>query len=95
MTMTVKSGAAVAGHEPDGQATKYELYLQSEGWAAKRLEVLSRAQWRCQACGVHSSKASLDVHHNSYKRAGKPGEMADTIALCGPCHRLFHERNAR
>ena len=70
----------------------YDRYLESETWKAKRLEALSRAQWRCQVCGAHSSRSTLEVHHRDYKRLGKAGEMADLVVLCGDCHGLFHEK---
>ncbi len=70
---------------------EYGVYLESERWKALRLEALSRAHWRCQVCGVHSSKADLEVHHRCYKKLAKPGELADVIAMCEHCHSLFHE----
>lgn len=71
--------------------TDYLTYLKSDVWRAKAQEALSRAQWRCQICGVHSSKATLEAHHRDYKKLGKPGEMADLICLCADCHGLYHE----
>ena len=71
--------------------TDYAEYLKSPEWARIRNEVCSQAEWCCQLCGVHSSKAVLEVHHRSYKRAGKPGEMRDCVALCADCHSRFHE----
>ena len=69
----------------------YATYLESEAWRAKASEAMSRAQWACQVCCLHSSKASLEVHHRSYRKLGKPGEMADLICLCADCHGLYHE----
>jgi len=71
--------------------TDYAQYLESETWQAKRLEALSRAQWACQLCNAHSSRSTLEVHHRSYRKLGKPGEMADLVVLCADCHGLYHE----
>jgi len=72
--------------------TDYEEYLQSREWARIRNEAMSAAEWRCQICGTHSSKATLEAHHRDYRRLGKPGELKDVTVLCARCHELFHER---
>jgi 5-methylcytosine-specific restriction endonuclease McrA len=54
-------------------------------WAVIRTQVLARASWTCQACGVWSAR--LDVHH-IVKRAqgGSDFDLDRLIALCRPCH---------
>jgi 5-methylcytosine-specific restriction endonuclease McrA len=53
-------------------------------WAAIRAQVLCRAGWRCQACGV---RRRLDVHH-VVKRAqgGSDFDLNQLVALCRWCH---------
>src|SRR5262249_18073352 len=53
-------------------------------WAAIREQVLGRADWRCQACGV---RRRLDVHH-VVKRAqgGSDFDLNQLVALCRWCH---------
>ena len=65
----------------------YDEYLQSEYWIDLRSQALDRAGYRCQLC---NDRDGLQVHHRSYERRGKPGEIHDLIVLCGPCHEAFH-----
>ena len=53
-------------------------------WAEIREQVLGRAGWRCQACGV---RRRLDVHH-VIKRAqgGSDFDLDQLVALCRWCH---------
>lgn len=64
----------------------YAEYLQSAAWAAKRVEALERAAYRCQLC---NSDRRLAVHHRTYERLGD--ELpADLTVLCNGCHERFH-----
>ena len=51
---------------------------------SRRAQVLARAQWVCQACGV---RTRLEVHH-VIKRAqgGSDFDLDRLVALCRPCH---------
>ena len=53
-------------------------------WKAIRQHVLTRAGWRCQACGI---RRRLDVHH-LIKRAqgGSDFDLDQLVALCRWCH---------
>src|SRR5438128_11545904 len=53
-------------------------------WKAIRVQVLARAGWRCQACGV---RRRLDVHH-VVKRShgGSDFDLDQLVALCRWCH---------
>ena len=53
-------------------------------WKAIRQQVLARAGWRCQACGV---RRRLDVHH-VVKRShgGSDFDLDQLVALCRWCH---------
>lgn len=70
-------------------ATRPEWYsenLQRSEWKCRRLEVLERANFRCQDCGA--AGVPLLVHHLRYERGKKPWEYPDNAlrSLCGPCH---------
>jgi 5-methylcytosine-specific restriction endonuclease McrA len=53
-------------------------------WKAIRQQVLSRAGWRCQACGV---RRRLDVHHVVKRsRGGSDFDLDQLVALCRWCH---------
>jgi 5-methylcytosine-specific restriction endonuclease McrA len=53
-------------------------------WAAIREQVLARAGWRCQACGV---RRRLDVHHVVKRsQGGSDFDLDRLIALCRWCH---------
>lgn len=59
---------------------------QSQEWREKALEHKNRCNWRCQLCGVGSSR--LEVHHTTegYRnlRREKPWHL---LAVCAdPCH---------
>ncbi len=53
-------------------------------WREIRAQVLARARWTCQACGL---RTRLEVHH-IVKRAqgGSDFELDHLVALCRPCH---------
>src|SRR6266436_3322292 len=53
-------------------------------WASIRTIVLSRAGWRCQACGV---RRRLDVHHVVKRsQGGSDFDLDQLVALCRWCH---------
>ena len=53
-------------------------------WAAIREQVLARAGWRCQACGV---RRRLDVHHVLKRsQGGSDFDLDLLVALCRWCH---------
>lgn len=66
--------------------TYYEL-LRHPFWQRKRLEILSRAHFKCEECGA--KEKTLEVHHTYYERGLKPWEYPDTSlhCLCSDCHR--------
>jgi hypothetical protein len=53
-------------------------------WAAIREQILARAGWRCQACGV---RRRLDVHHVLKRsQGGSDFDLDRLVALCRWCH---------
>jgi len=55
-----------------------------EAWREIRAQVLARARWVCQVCGV---RTRLEVHH-VVKRAqgGSDFDLDRLVALCRACH---------
>lgn len=67
-------------------STDYSRLLRDPRWQRKRLEVLSSAEFKCQACGDENSP--LHVHHSFYEKGSMPWEYdTPTLwALCESCH---------
>lgn len=77
--------AAMAGRDPE--QVKYDEYLKTSAWLARRKQSLQAAGWKCQVCGT--ADRPLEVHHNSYDRLGHENET-DLVVLCGDCHSRHH-----
>jgi hypothetical protein len=61
---------------------KYSEYLRSDSWKNRRLLVLERDNYMCQAC---LSNIADEVHHLTYKHVfNEP--LFDLISVCKPCH---------
>lgn len=73
----------------------YAELLKHPLWQRKRLEVLSRADFRCERCG--SAEHQLHAHHKTYVRGRQPWDYEDELleCLCDPCHGLAHEHKER
>lgn len=71
--------------------TTYAEKLKDPRWQKRRLEILSRDDWACQACGDKTS--TLHVHHRFYERGLEPWEAANwaLVTLCEDCHELEKE----
>ena len=55
-----------------------------EAWGEIRAQVLARARWVCQACGV---RTHLEVHHVIKRAQGRSDfDLDGLVALCRPCH---------
>lgn len=65
--------------------------LKDPRWQRKRLEVLDRAEFRCEVC--MDSEATLHVHHKAYFKGREPWEYdADQLsAICENCHAEHHD----
>lgn len=73
--------------------TEYEKKLTDPEWQRKRLEVMQRDKWACQACGMTTMQ--LEVHHTDYWSNMKPWQYpADMlITLCHGCHQMEKSRH--
>lgn len=62
----------------------YAEKLKDPRWQKRRLEVLSRDNFKCQLCG--DEKSTLHVHHNKYKDNPWDIEASELITFCKHCH---------
>ena len=74
---------------------KYEGYLQTPRWFAKRRAKLWESNFTCADCGycglTHPVDIQLHVHHKTYERLGDEC-MDDLVVLCWHCHDKYHRR---
>ena len=72
---------------------RYNEYLQSDEWRAKRRAVMERARGVCEGC---RSARATQVHHLTYQHAGHVvpgGELLwELVAVCDDCHDRAHMR---
>lgn len=63
--------------------------LQDPRWQKKRLAIMSRAEFACEACG--NKESTLHVHHGYYERGLEPWEYDDDTlkCLCDRCHEVL------
>lgn len=68
----------------------YSEKLSSPKWQAKRLEILSRANFRCEVCA--DTEKTLHVHHKSYSFGRDPWDYpgGNFLCLCEDCHAMAH-----
>ncbi|KKN79627.1 hypothetical protein LCGC14_0338310 [marine sediment metagenome] len=64
----------------------YRELLKHPNWQKKRLEILERHEFQCQACEKEGE--TLHVHHSYYEKGFKPWEYPDESlwCLCEGCH---------
>ena len=70
-------------------AQNYRALLRDPRWQRKRLEVMRRADFRCEDCG--SERRTLNVHHERYDGLPWEARDEDLACLCESCHRRRHE----
>jgi hypothetical protein len=70
--------------------SNYSELLKDPRWQRKRLEILNRDNWFCQACADNES--TLHVHHIKYT-SRLPWETPDNllVTLCESCHKKEDE----
>lgn len=68
----------------------YAEKLRDPRWQRRRLEILNRSNFTCEACGAHDQ--TLNVHHRLYRKGADPWDYADNElqALCEECHEALH-----
>lgn len=73
-------------------AKEYWEKLKDPRWQKKRLEVLQRADFSCEACG--DKESTLHVHHNEYFKGKEPWEYDkyQLSVLCDSCHEFKHSK---
>jgi len=69
----------------------YAEKLKDPRWQKKRLQILERDNWKCQACG--DTKSTLVVHHRRYLPGKEPWEYREhlLVTLCEDCHEIERE----
>jgi 5-methylcytosine-specific restriction endonuclease McrA len=77
--------AAVEPEKKPSWWNRYNAYLSSPEWEARRQKVLARSSI-CECCG--EAKAT-QVHHLSYSRVGQE-PLWDLRAVCRECHEILH-----
>lgn len=66
--------------------TSYSQLLRDPRWQKKRLEIMQRDEFTCQAC--FNSQNTLNVHHCYYEKGLMPWDYPDEslVTLCEECH---------
>lgn len=67
----------------------YDAYLLSDAWAARRRQVLDRAEGLCEGCG---ERRATQVHHLTYAHLGDEF-LWELKAVCRACHTRLHGVN--
>ena len=70
----------------------YSEKLKDPRWQKKRLEILNRDNWMCQAC--YSTTNTLHVHHLDYEQGIEPWEYPEYYlqTLCEECHSEYENK---
>ena len=60
--------------------------LKDPRWQKKRLEIMERAEFKCEWCG--DEEKTLNVHHKFYRKGADPWDYPDhaLTTLCEECH---------
>lgn len=60
-------------------------------WQRRRLEIMQRADFRCENCEDEGS--TLNVHHKIYRKKADPWDYGDDelLCLCETCHEQWHD----
>lgn len=76
-------------------AKSYAEKLRDPRWQRKRLEILQRSNFSCEACSA--TDRTLNVHHRIYRRGADPWAYADheLASLCEDCHQQEHSIRTR
>lgn len=68
----------------------HDQQLKSPKWQKRRLQILEKDNWTCQACGTQEK--TLHVHHLYYVDGKNLWDYNDheLITLCEDCHKIEH-----
>jgi hypothetical protein len=74
-----------------GGRTEYNKLLSSPQWIARRNEIVSVSNSRCELCD--KSDNGIEVHHRYYVLNRLPWEYPDDcfMVLCSSCHSAYHK----
>jgi hypothetical protein len=69
----------------------YSEKLRDPRWQRKRLEIMNRDDFRCQAC--RSKDKTLNVHHRLYQKGNDPWDYENEmlVTLCEDCHKKIED----
>lgn len=75
--------------------TAYLEKLKDPRWQKKRLEIMERDKFTCQAC--NATDKTLNVHHKAYESGKNPWDYAekDLITFCEECHEKLKTNGQR
>ncbi len=80
---------------PAAMRRRYDAYIKSHEWKARRQRAVELAGYCCEKCGATAWDTKLEVHHLTYERLGDEADK-DLVALCPKCHeKADQEREAR
>lgn len=65
---------------------RYNTYLLTSAWRARRQAVLTRAGGICEGC---LQRQATQVHHTSYEHVGNE-LLFELVAVCDRCHHVLH-----
>ena len=58
-----------------------------------RYEVLKRAKFRCELCGISAEEKALEVDHIVPRNSGGKGDLSNLQALCYSCNAMKRDRD--
>ncbi len=77
----------------DGAHWKHRKRTREPVSGTVRYEVLKRARFRCELCGIPAEEKSLDVDHITPKSLGGKDDIANYQALCYTCNAQKNNRD--
>lgn len=80
---------------PQKDKPSYWELLKHPKWQRKRLEIMERAKFACEAC--EGAETTLNVHHTYYEKGRKPWEYPNESlkCLCADCHAELHDTTSK
>lgn len=88
----VVKSSAFAKPKSKGRRAELNAARRTKHWRWLRIQVLKRANNRCEACGMGGCR--LEVHHLTYERL-REELLTDVLLLCQPCHAARHQWGKR